>query len=116
MPISPSEDLKYGDLIGRMVAVLQIQIFQLPPTFMDSVYDIVQRDVSVTIAFPIPGVPLKYAKEPWVKPASTPGLYRCLNHMYQVQQKRAEFLFAHARSNSGVVNSVLKLLFFGIGI
>lgn len=66
LPISPSEDLKcYGDLIKRMAAMLRFQISQPQPKVMDSVYDIVQRETSTSIALPIPGVLLQDAKDPW---------------------------------------------------
>lgn len=48
-----------------MAVMLRIQILQPVPKVMDSVYDIVQRDISTAIALLIPDVLLQHMKEPW---------------------------------------------------
>lgn len=88
--------------------MLRFYISQPPSTVTDNVYVIVQRDVSKAIALPIPKVLLKHVKHPWAKPASNLVISRCLDHMYQVQQEGAEFLFAHSKPNSVVITTASK--------
>lgn len=47
-------------------------------------------------------------KEPWLKLALVLVSFCHLDHMYQVQQKGAEFLFVHPKPNSVVSTSALK--------
>lgn len=102
LPISPSKDLKSdSDLVKRIAATLHLQISQLGPEVTDSVYDIVQKDISMAIAFSIPGVVLlQHATEPWLKSSLVPVSSCRLDHMYSVQQKGMEFLFLYPKPNS----------------
>lgn len=53
-----------------------------PSMVTDNVYDIVQKDVSSSIALSLPGFLLQHAKEPWLKLASTLVSSCTLNHKY----------------------------------
>lgn len=107
LPISPSEDVKsYGDLIKKVAARLGLPTSQPQPAVEDDVVlDVLDRNLSTTIAIPLSKGLLRSVQSAWENPASAPVSSRRLDHMYRVQEKSAEFLFSHPKPNSVVVSS-----------
>lgn len=76
-----------------MACSLGLFIMQPQPEMNDSVYGIVQGDVSTPVVLPSPPVLVQRAKSSWAKPAL--GFISWLDHMYRFQEAGAEFLFYH---------------------
>lgn len=76
----------------------------------DVIFDVVQWDLSATVALPMTSVQLNAVKSTWEHPSSAPVSFKRLDHMYRVQEISVEFLFTHPHPNSLIVSSSTKSL------
>lgn len=109
LPISPSEDVKtYGSLIKTIAARLGLSIAEPHTPVADAIFDIVLKEASAPVFLPLASVFLQTIQQTWEKPSSAPASSKRVNHMYQVQEQSATFLYSHPKPNSLVVSSSVK--------
>lgn len=61
----------------------------------DVIFNIIQSQLSLTVALPVIKVILEAVQSSGSKLSSVPNSTRCLEHMYHTQEDSAPFLFHH---------------------
>lgn len=106
LPIYLSKDVKsYSALIKKIAARLGLSLSVPKTQLQDAIYDVVQRDVLAPVSLPMATLLLQAVKNTWVHPSSAPTSLKWLDHMYQVQELSATFLYTYLKPNSVVVAS-----------
>ena len=104
--VSPSEDMgSFTKQIARMAQSLGIDAQQSIPRIEDSVFDYVFSESSIPVAIQYIPTLLQAVKQTWATPSIVVPMSKRLELMYKVQQKDAEYLFAHPKPNSIIVES-----------
>lgn len=88
-----------------MAHSLGMSVMQPQPVVEDTIYDVVQLDISTPVAFPMPPVLVHTTKSAMDKPITEPISSRRLDHVYRLQEKDVEFILNHPKPNSMAVSS-----------
>ncbi|KAF7246220.1 Carboxypeptidase Q [Varanus komodoensis] len=105
-PSSPEEPhISFGELMSRLVQLLEIEEQHQPDPSTDKFYDIVRGEQLPAIVLPLTTTLQQAMTQPWDLLSQIQPTVRRYESMYQVRESDIPFLLHHPKPNSVVVES-----------